>query len=96
LGLGIALETEATKPGASRALFLKTRMILGTLINMGSDMETNPAMTPFEIRLELLKEARIILQCQADLKQRPAPTEKEIIEVAKTLNVFVSARPDRT
>jgi hypothetical protein len=50
-------------------------------------------MTPFEIRLELLKEARYILQKQADSKERKPPTEHEIIAVANTLNSFISARP---
>lgn len=48
--------------------------------------------TPYEIRLELLKEAREILQARA--KDFSAmPTQQEIVKVAEELNKFVSRKP---
>jgi hypothetical protein len=46
-------------------------------------------MSPFEIRLELLKLAREILQAQA-AKPEQMPSSEQVIGEAEKLNVFVS------
>jgi hypothetical protein len=46
-------------------------------------------MTPFEIRLELLKLARDILQARSN-KPEDMPSSSEIILEAERLNQFVS------
>lgn len=46
-------------------------------------------MTPFEIRLELLKLARDILQARC-VKPEEAPAAEMIVECAELLNQFVS------
>jgi len=48
--------------------------------------------TPYEIRLELLQEARIILQAKAT-KPEYMPTTEEIINEANKLNEFISSKP---
>lgn len=51
--------------------------------------------TPYEIRLELIREARLILQARADDKHTGdrAPTHDEVTAVAEELNRFVSKKP---
>ena len=49
--------------------------------------------TPYEIRLELIHEARLILQSKAN-KPEYMPTAEEVIEEAEKLNRFVSKRPE--
>ena len=49
--------------------------------------------TPYEIRLELIQEARLILQAIATNPEY-MPTAKEVIEEAEKLNKFVSKRPE--
>ena len=49
--------------------------------------------TPYEIRLELIQEARLILQAKAS-KSEYMPTAEEVIEEAEKLNKFVSRRPE--
>ena len=46
--------------------------------------------TPYEIRLELIQEARLILQAKS---KKRVPTAEEVIEEAEKLNKFVSKRP---
>ena len=46
-------------------------------------------MTPFEIRLELLKLARDILQARS-AKPEESPIAEDIIHAAELLNQFVS------
>jgi hypothetical protein len=46
-------------------------------------------MSPFEIRLELLKLAKDILQARYD-KPEQMPTSVEVISAAQILNDFVS------
>lgn len=46
-------------------------------------------MTPFEIRLEILKLAREILQARCS-KPEEAPIAEDIIRAAELLNQFVS------
>lgn len=48
-------------------------------------------MSPFEIRLELLKLAREILQAQA-AKPENMPATESVIEEAEKLNAFVSTK----
>lgn len=48
--------------------------------------------TPYEIRLELLQEARIILQAKAT-KPEYMPTTEEIVREAEKLNEFISSKP---
>lgn len=48
--------------------------------------------TPYEIRLELLQEARLILQAQA-VKAENMPTTEEVITEAEKLNLFISKKP---
>lgn len=50
--------------------------------------------TPYEIRLELLQEARLILQAKAS-KPEYMPTTEEIIKEAEKLNEFISSKPQR-
>ena len=50
--------------------------------------------TPYEIRLELIQEARLILQAKAN-KPEYMPTAEEVIEEAEKLNKFVSKRPEQ-
>ena len=49
--------------------------------------------TPYEIRLELIQEARLILQAKAN-KPEYMPMAEEVIEEAEKLNKFVSKRPE--
>ena len=49
--------------------------------------------TPYEIRLELLQEARVILQARAG-KPEHMPSTEEIIIEAEKLNSFISRKPD--
>jgi len=48
--------------------------------------------TPYEIRLELLQEARLILQARAN-KPEYMPTAEEVIKEAEKLNSFISNKP---
>jgi hypothetical protein len=50
--------------------------------------------TPYEIRLELLQEARLILQAKAG-KPEFMPSAEDVIKEAEKLNSFVSSKPDR-
>lgn len=50
--------------------------------------------TPYEIRLELLQEARLILQARA-AKPEHMPSTEEIVEEAEKLNSFISRKPDQ-
>jgi hypothetical protein len=50
--------------------------------------------TPYEIRLELLKEAREILQARAK-DHTMMPSQQQIIDVAEELNRFVSKKPNQ-
>jgi len=47
--------------------------------------------TPFEIRLDLVREAREIMQAKAD-KPCDMPTTEEVIAEAEKLNNFVSKK----
>lgn len=49
--------------------------------------------TPYEIRLELIQEARLILQAKAG-KPEFMPSTEEVIEEAEKLNAFISKKPD--
>lgn len=51
------------------------------------------AKTPYEIRLELVREAKEILQARAKDSESMPTTEDVIAEAAK-LNDFVSTKPD--
>ena len=51
--------------------------------------------TPYEIRLELIQEARLILQAKAN-KPEYMPTAEKVIEEAEKLTKFVSKRPEET
>jgi hypothetical protein len=51
-------------------------------------------MTPFEIRLELLRLATNILQAQTDKPEHKPKTEQVVAEAEK-LNQFVSSKTDR-
>ena len=48
--------------------------------------------TPYEIRLELIQEARLILQARAS-KPEHMPSTEEIISEAEKLNSFISKKP---
>lgn len=48
--------------------------------------------TPYEIRLDLVKEAREILQAQAK-NPDDMPSTEEVIREAERLNDFVSKKP---
>lgn len=48
--------------------------------------------TPYEIRLELVREAREILQARAKNPDE-MPTSEEVLDEAEKLNNFVSRRP---
>lgn len=50
--------------------------------------------TPYEIRLELIQEARLILQAKAS-KPEFMPTTEEVISEAEKLNQFISRKPDQ-
>jgi|TARA_B110000908_G_scaffold83963_1_gene100408 hypothetical protein len=50
--------------------------------------------TPYEIRLELLQEARLILQAKAKTSEH-MPTTEEIVAEAEKLNEFISSKPSR-
>jgi hypothetical protein len=47
--------------------------------------------TPYEIRLDLVREAREILQARAK-NPEDMPTTEEVLQEAERLNVFVSKR----
>jgi hypothetical protein len=49
--------------------------------------------TPYEIRLELIQEARLILQAKAS-KPEFMPSTEEVISEAEKLNQFISRKPD--
>lgn len=49
--------------------------------------------TPYEVRLELLREAKEILQAQAK-DNSDMPTTEDVIEEASKLNAFISQKPD--
>ena len=49
--------------------------------------------TPYEIRLELIQEARLIFQAKAG-KPEFMPSTEEVIEEAEKLNAFISKKPD--
>lgn len=49
--------------------------------------------TPYEIRLELIQEARLILQAKAG-KPELMPTTEQVLEEAEKLNSFISRKPD--
>lgn len=49
--------------------------------------------TPYEIRLDLVKEAREILQARAK-NAEDMPSTAEVIAEAEKLNEFVSKRPN--
>lgn len=49
--------------------------------------------TPYEIRLDLVKEAREILQAKSK-NPEDMPTTEEVIKEAEKLNEFVSKRPN--
>ena len=53
-----------------------------------------PNKTPYEIRLELLQEARLILQAKAKQPEH-MPTTEEIVAEAEKLNEFISSKPGR-
>jgi hypothetical protein len=48
--------------------------------------------TPYEIRLELIQEARLILQAKSS-KPESMPSTEDIISEAEKLNSFISKRP---
>jgi len=48
--------------------------------------------TPYEIRLELLQEARLILQAKAKQAEN-MPSTEEIVAEAEKLNEFISSKP---
>ena len=48
--------------------------------------------TPYEIRLELLQEARLILQAKAKTAEA-MPSTEEIVAEAEKLNEFISSKP---
>lgn len=50
--------------------------------------------TPYEIRLELLQEARLILQAKAKQPEQ-MPSTEEIVAEAEKLNEFISSKPSR-
>ena len=50
--------------------------------------------TPYEIRLELLQEARLILQAKAKTADT-MPTTEDIVAEAEKLNSFISSKPSR-
>ena len=50
--------------------------------------------TPYEIRLELIQEARLILQAQANKPDLMPSTEDVIIEAEKIYQ-FISRKPDQ-
>lgn len=54
---------------------------------------TNTNRTPFEIRLELINQARLILSARAS-KPSEQPSTELVIEEAKKLNNFISRRGD--
>ena len=49
--------------------------------------------TPYEIRLDLVREAREILQAKAK-NPEDMPTTEQVLEEAEKLNDFVSKKPD--
>lgn len=48
--------------------------------------------TPYEIRLELIQEARLILQAKAKVPEH-MPSTEQIIAEAEKLNEFISSKP---
>ena len=49
--------------------------------------------TPYEIRLELIQEARLILQAKASNPEF-MPSTEEVISEAEKLNQFISRKPE--
>ncbi len=60
-------------------------------INVGDNVSNK---TPYEIRLELIQEARLILQAKAS-KADLMPSTEEVITEAEKLNSFISKKPDQ-
>jgi hypothetical protein len=52
----------------------------------------NMSKTPYEIRLDLVKEAKEILQAKAK-NPEDMPTTEEVLKEAERLNEFVSKKP---
>ena len=50
--------------------------------------------TPYEIRLDLVREAKDILQAKAT-KAEDMPTTEDVIKEAEKLNQFISKKPDQ-
>jgi hypothetical protein len=50
--------------------------------------------TPYEIRLELIQEARLILQAKSN-KPEFMPSTEDVIREAEKLNDFISSKPSR-
>jgi hypothetical protein len=50
--------------------------------------------TPYEIRLDLIQEARLILQAQSTADKSAMPSTEDIIREAEKLNNFVSKKPN--
>jgi hypothetical protein len=50
--------------------------------------------TPYEIRLELIQEARLILQARSN-KPEFMPSTEDVIKEAEKLNDFISSKPHR-
>lgn len=59
--------------------------------NVGDNVSNK---TPYEIRLELIQEARLILQAKAG-KADLMPSTEEVITEAEKLNSFISKKPDQ-
>lgn len=59
--------------------------------NVGDNVSNK---TPYEIRLELIQEARLILQAKAG-KPDNMPSTEEVITEAEKLNSFISKKPDQ-
>jgi hypothetical protein len=57
--------------------------------NVGPKMSNK---TPYEIRLDLVKEAKEILQARAK-NHEDMPSTEEVIKEAEKLNEFVSKKP---
>jgi hypothetical protein len=51
--------------------------------------------TPYEIRLELIQEARLILQAKAG-KPEFMPSTEDVIAEAEKLNQFISKKPEQS
>ena len=58
--------------------------------NIGNNYMSNK--TPYEIRLDLVREAKDILQARAKTPE-DMPTTQDVLEEAERLNEFVSKKP---